>query len=129
VELSVDRVGPGGVRVHGAPKLNEPDVVLAAALCARPVSGRERGRFVEEEELGEPAGSHERPAATLELETAGDPAFPVVGAADSSVAVVEATAVAVNETARGVGDQLAERGDAVLSRHLRRALGDHVLVR
>ena len=34
----------------------EPNVVLAAAERARAVTGRERRRLVEEEQLGEPAG-------------------------------------------------------------------------
>ena len=77
--------------------------------------GRERGRLVEEEELRELAGLEQRPALpAAELEPAGDPALPVVAPPDLALRVVEAAAVPVDEPTRRVGDQLAERCDAVL---------------
>ena len=62
---------PPGAR----PQLVEADVVLAPALRARPVAGGERGRLVEEEQLGELPRLHQRRAVpAAELEPAGDPA-------------------------------------------------------
>ena len=50
-------------------------------------------------------------------EPAGDPSFAVVAPADPAAIVVEAATVPVDETARGVCDQLAEGSYAVLERH------------
>jgi hypothetical protein len=51
------------------------------------------------------------------LEPAGNPASAVVVAADAAGGVVQAAAIAVDEAAARVGDQLAERRDAVLEWH------------
>src|SRR5205823_11534354 len=48
-----------------------------------------------------------------------DPALAVVPAAAATARVMEAAAVPVDETARGVRDQLAERRDPVSQWHLR----------
>jgi hypothetical protein len=83
------------------------------------MSGREGRRLVEEEELGEPARLEQRPALPpSELEPARDPAPAVVPPADPPGRVVEAAAVPVDEAAGRVRDQLAERRDAVLQRHV-----------
>ena len=83
VELRVDRVGARLSRVDPAPDLDEPVVVLAPAERARPVAGGERGRLVQEEQLGEAAGLHQRFAVpSAEPEPTGDPPFAVVAAAD-----------------------------------------------
>ena len=77
--------------------------------------GRERGGFVEEEELRELAGLEQRPALPpAELEPAGDPALPVVAPPNPARIVVQAAAISVDEPTRRVDDQLAERCDAVL---------------
>jgi hypothetical protein len=82
------------------------------------VAGRERGRLVEEEELGEASRLQQRvPAPAAELEPAGDPALRRPAPADPPGGVVQAAAVAVDEAARRIGDQLAERRDPVLQRH------------
>ena len=82
--------------------------------------GRERGRLVEEEELGEPSRLHQRRAVpAAELEPAGDPALAVVAPPDAPALVVQTAAVPVDEPARRVGDELAERRDPVLERHAR----------
>jgi hypothetical protein len=82
------------------------------------VPGGERGRFVEEEQFREPAGLHERPAVpATELEATRDPPTRGVVSPDPAVLVVEAAAVAVHESPRGIGDQLAERRDPVPVRH------------
>ena len=96
----------------------EAVVVLPAAQRARAVPGGERRRLVEEEELGEPARLHHRPALPApELEPAGDPALHLEVAANASVRVVQAAAVAVDQAAGRGGDQLAARRDPVLERH------------
>src|SRR5207247_1510618 len=83
VELLVDRVGSCLTGVEQAPDRAEAVVILPAAERAGPVSGGERRRLVEEEELGEPAGLHQRLAVpAAEPEAAGDPALPVVASAD-----------------------------------------------
>jgi len=115
MQPEVDLVGAAG-----ADQRQEAVVVLPAAQRARPVPGRERRRLVEEEQLGEAARLQQRrPLPVLEPQPAGDPAAPVVMPADAAVVVVQAAAVAVHEPAGGVRDQLAQRGDAVLQRHVR----------
>jgi hypothetical protein len=94
MELRVDRVRARGTGVKLAPDLGEADVVLASAQRARPVPGGEGGRLVEEEELRELAGLQEGAAVPpAEREPAGDPALPVVAAADATRVVVQAPAV------------------------------------
>jgi hypothetical protein len=119
VELRVDRVGIGekaGVQVP--PQILQPNEVASSAERARSVSGGERGRFVEEEQFREPAGLHQRPAVPAsELEATPDPPTRGVVSPDPAVLVVEAAAVAVHESPRGIGDQLAERRDPVPVRH------------
>src|SRR5262245_34379740 len=118
MELGVDRVRPSVSRMELDPDLEEPVVVVAAAERAGAVPGGERGRLVEEEQLGEAAGPEQRAAPpALELEPAGDPALAVVPPADAARLVVQASAIPVDEAARRVGDQLAERRDPVLERH------------
>ena len=119
VEPHVDRVCPD-VAVETAPPRREPAVVLAAALSARTVPGGERGRLVEEEQLRVPAGPKERRATPPpELDPARDPA-PALGAPpDPTRIVVQAAPVPVHEAPPRIGDELAERRDAVLQRHRR----------
>ena len=106
------------VRAARAGDLEEPVVVLASAQCARPVPGRERGRLVEEEELRELPRLQERLAVpALELQATGDPPPGGHPSPDSTLVVVDAAAVPVDEPAGRIGDQLAQRSDAVLERH------------
>src|SRR5438876_6848081 len=107
-----------------APDRTQPPVVLAPAQRACAVAGGERRRVVEEEELGEAPGLEQRSAMpAAEPEPARDPPLPVVAAADASIVVVQAAAVAVDETARGIGNQVAQWCDAVLQRHRHPAYG------
>jgi len=118
VQPGVDRIRAALARVDRLPKLSEAVVVGPPAERARAMSGGKGGGLVEEEELREPAGLEQGttlPAAEPEL--ARDPPAAGVAAPDRSVLVVEAAAVAVDEPARGVGDELAEGSDAVLQRH------------
>jgi len=115
VELRIDRVGSGLARVHVAPDRDEAVEVLAAAQGAGAMPGREGGRLIEEEELGEAARLEERLAMPpLELEPARDPALAAVAAADPSGLVVKAATVSVDQASRGVRNELAERRDPVL---------------
>jgi hypothetical protein len=118
VELFVDRVGARPAWVELPPDRAEAHVVFAAAERARSVTGRERGRLVQEEQLGEAPGLQERSAVpAAEPEPARDPALPVEAPADPAASVVQAPSVAVHESAPGLGDQLPERRDAVAQRH------------
>jgi hypothetical protein len=115
VELCVDRVGSDLAGVKLAPECDEAVVVLAAAEGARSMPCGQCRRFVEEEELGEAARSHERSAPPpAKSEPACDPALTVVATTDAAVLVVEAATVSVDEAARGICDQLAARRDSVL---------------
>jgi hypothetical protein len=119
VEPRIDRVGTGeeaGVQVP--PQSLQPNVVGSSAERAWAVPGSERGRFVEEEQFREPAGLHQRLAMpATELEATPDPATRRMVSPDPAVLVVEAASVAVHESPRGIGNQLAERRDPVPERH------------
>ena len=110
---------PGGAR----PDRDEAVVVRAPAERARPVAGGERGRLVEEEQLGEPARLHQRRAVpAAERSRHAIQRRPLKRRRMRPGLVVQAAAVAVDEAARRVGDQLAERGDAVLQGHRSRVV-------
>ena len=120
MKLRVDRVRADLAGMKLAPELREAAVVLAAAERARAVPPSEGRRFVEEEELREASGLQQRAAlSAAELEPAGDPALAVVASADPPGLVVEAAAVSVDQAARGIRDEVAERSDTVLQRHAR----------
>ena len=123
MQLCVDRIGSDLPRMDVAPQLAEPLVVGTATQGARTVTGSERRRLVEEEELREATRLQQRgsvPAA--ELEPARDPASDGEAPADPTLVVVEASAVPVDQAARWIGDQLPERRDTVLQRHRRRTV-------
>src|SRR5689334_16914628 len=81
------------------------------------MSRRERRRLVEKEKLRVAAGRHQpQPSPAAEVEPASDPPPRGESAADLAAMVVKAAAIAVDESARGAGDQLAERCDAILER-------------
>jgi hypothetical protein len=116
VQAGVDDVGGRLAGMRQLPQREEALVVLAPAERTGTVSGCERGRLVEEEQLGEPAGLQERRAVpVLEAQAAGDPALAVVAPADPPGFVVQAAAVPVDEPARRGGDQVAERRDPILT--------------
>jgi hypothetical protein len=118
VKLSVYRIGTDLSGVHRAPDRREADVILASTQGARAVARGERGRLVQEEQLGEPAGLQQRRSMPIaEAEPARDPSRAGVATTDPASVVVEAATVPVHEPARGIGDELTERGDAVLQRH------------
>ena len=117
VELGVDRVGANLLRVEPLPDRKQAHVVVTAAFGAWAMTGRERRHLVEEEELGVAARLQKRVASPpAELEPAGDPPLAAVAPAKHSLLVVQAAAIAVDEPATGRGDELAERGGAILQR-------------
>ena len=122
VELGVDRVRSDLARMQVAPDRDQAVVVLAPAFRTRTMPGCERRHFVEEEELGVAAGLQQWTSApAAELEPARDPALHREAASDAALAIVKTAAIAVHEATGRVRDQIAERRDAVLERHLRRA--------
>jgi hypothetical protein len=112
VEAAVELVGACclGVKEIGA-------VVLASALSARSVSGGERGRIVQEEEPSVTVGRHRLAPASPKLEPAGDPPAALVVPTYPPVVVVQASAVAEDETSLRRLDQLSKRRDAIAERH------------
>ena len=115
VKSRIDRVRVRVPWMKPRPDREETPVILAAAEGARTVSGGESRSLVEEEELGKAPGLHQRmPMPASKREPAGDPALAVVAAANAALVVVQATPVAVDETACRVGDDLAQRCDSVL---------------
>src|SRR6186997_2044673 len=118
MQARVDAVGPGRSRMQRSPDPDEPHVVVAPAERAGSMPGGERRGFIQEEQLGEPAGLEERGTMpSLEPQPAPDPSLPRVAAADVTVVVVEAPTVAVQQPASRIRDQLAEGRDPVLERH------------
>jgi hypothetical protein len=118
VQLLIDRAGADLTRVREVPQLDEANVVLPTAERARSMSGGERRRFIEEEQLGEAARLHQRAAMpATESQPACDPALPVEPATDAPALVVQTTAVPIDEAACGICDQVAERRDPVLQWH------------
>ena len=96
------------VLLHSAAKCS---ALGAAALEAGAMPGGQRGRLVEEEQLGVAVGLHQLPAPALELEQAGDP-LPGRPAArlERLVGQMEAAAaVAHHQAAVRRGDDLACR--------------------
>jgi hypothetical protein len=93
--------------------------ILAAAFEAGPVSGGERGRLIEEKQLGVIAAP-DVALAVLEVEHAADPLprRPAPLGQPLIVGVDASAAVAYEQAARRRGDQLAERIDAVLQGHI-----------
>ena len=86
--------------------------------AAGAVARGERSRFVQEEQLGEAAGPHQRVTAPVaESKTARDPPPAGEPPPDSAGLVVQAASVAVHQATRGVGDQLSERGHTILEGH------------
>src|SRR5262245_48575828 len=123
VELPVDRADENvraepAVAIRPEPSRLEAAKVRVSAFPARAMAGRQRGRLVQEEQLRVPIGGHDRPVPTAKREDTGDPG--AITACDPShhppAGLVEAPTVPHEHAARRRGDQLAERGDAVLER-------------
>jgi len=114
-----ERAGGGRSAARSRPVPAKLEIPASPALRARAVArGQGRG-LVEEEELGVAPGRHDPAPAPLEPQHADDPALADPGAPDVSIGVVQAAAVAHQRAAGRCRDQLAERRDAILSRHER----------
>jgi hypothetical protein len=110
VQLRVHRVGSDLARMEPLPRAGECVVVLPAAERAGAVSRRERGRLVEEEQLGEPTRLHQgRPVPPAEPEAARDPSPHLITAADVPLIIVEAASIPIDEASGRIGDQVAQR--------------------
>jgi hypothetical protein len=99
------------------PRLPKSNEVLTAALGAGAVARGQCRDLVQEEELGEPAGTKERAAPPFELEPARDPPADLPVAYQVPLFVVEDAAVCEEQPPRLCGDDVAERCDPVASRH------------
>ena len=99
------------------PCLAEAHEVLAPAFRTWPVAGGEGCRLVKEEELREPARTHQLPASAFELESAGDPPPNLPRPNQLTVIVVQHPPVSVEEAARGRLDDLGEGRDSIAVRH------------
>jgi len=119
MKLRVDRVGPDLIGMELTPEGREAVVVGAPTQRAWAMSRCERRRLVEEEELGETTRLKKWTSLPApELEPTGDPALSGEAPPNASGRVVEAAAVSVHEAAGRIRDELAERRDPVLHRHL-----------
>ena len=80
---------------------------------------RQRGRFVEEEQLGIRTGAHDGVLITFELEPAAHPGLmlPTPGEECLLVRIVNDSAVPHEGSAGGGGDQLAAWRDSILQGH------------
>src|SRR5207244_11138879 len=92
VQPGVDRVRSDLAGVELPPERDQPVVVLSSAERAGTVPGRERGRVIEEEELGESSRLEQRLSApAAEFAPTGDLALGGVAAPEPSDLVLDAT--------------------------------------
>src|SRR5262245_54178680 len=92
--------------------------IVAAAFEAGPVTGGKRGRLVEEEQLRIALAPH-LAMPSLEFEEAANPGVrdPASAPQRAVVAMEAAAAIAEEQPARGISDEIAERIDAIGQRH------------
>ncbi len=93
--------------------------VLAPAVEARTVPGRECGRLIEKEQLGPAAAAHHLAPAPAEFADASEPGRgrPAFSEQRPGRGVVDDAAIAGEQPAVRGGDDLARRRDTVLQRH------------
>jgi len=118
VQDCVDVVGSGRPAVAHAPERLEASVVCTAALRARAMPRRKRGRFVQEEELRPRVRLHQLPAPPWHVEPARDPAPHLPRTNDTARVVVQNSTVAGEKAATRQRRDLREWSDAVLERHV-----------
>src|SRR4051812_29125002 len=94
--------------------------VVAAAEEAWAVAGRQRGRFVEEEQFGPAPARHHLAAPAAEFADAGDPcrSRPALLQQGLGGGIVDDAAIAGEDAAMLGGDDVAGGCDAVLQGHL-----------
>ena len=104
-------------RISFCPGFSKEIEAIPLAFGAGPVSGRQSGRFIEEEQLGIPAGRHDGAFSAFELKQADDPAFALKSMPNLPMIVVQTAAVSHERPTRRGGYQCAKWGYAVLSWH------------
>src|ERR1700759_4243364 len=92
--------------------------VVAAAVEAGPMAGRESGGLIQEKQLGPASSAHHFAAAAAELDHANEPgrARPALAQQRFRCGVVDDAAIAGEHAAIGDRDDLAWWHDAVLER-------------
>lgn len=120
VELRVHRRGAGAF-AEGAgpgPGAGVVEEIPAPAVMTWAMAGGEGDGFVEEEQGGPASGRHRIAPDPLPVKDAADPRLrPPAGRAQAAVGAVQAAAVAHQQTAAGVGDDLLSGQNPVLQRH------------
>jgi hypothetical protein len=83
------------------------------------MTGSQRGRFVQEEQLGPTTGSHDGAANTTPLQPADQPsaAAPAVVQQRAGSRIVNDASVPREHSSLGFGDDVAHGRDAILQRH------------
>jgi hypothetical protein len=101
----------------GDPAAAELLVILMAALCARPVSGRQGGCFIEEEELGVRSRAHDRAATAAELQSTHQPSSTLTVPHDPLRRVVEHASITEHLASIRHSNKFTKGSDSVLSWH------------
>lgn len=89
-----------------------------AAFRTGAMAGCQGRRFVQEEQLGVASWHHDPALAAPEFQHADDPPLQLPGPPDAPFGVVEDAPFAQERAPVRIGDNVAERGDTVLPRHL-----------
>ena len=107
------RVDVGRAKIGGAiallPRRAKPVGVVAAAEEARAMTGRERGGFIEKEQLGPAPAAHHLAPPSPEFADAGQPrrARPALFQQGLGGGIVDDAAVAGEQAAMRIGDDLS----------------------
>src|SRR5260221_9715701 len=101
------------------PRRAKPVGIVAAAEEARAVSGRQRSRLIQEEQLGPAARAHHLAPPAPEFADAGDPdrGCPALFQQGLCRGVVDDAAIAGEHSAMRIGDDVARWRDPVLKGH------------
>src|SRR5579872_553699 len=118
VQLQIDRICAGWIAEATSPDRAEASKVFAPAFGTRPMAGRERRDFIEEEELGIAVRGHDGPPDALPFQPACDPSPELRVVHDAPRVIVEYAAVAHEQAASLERGDIAKRRDPVLQRHL-----------
>jgi hypothetical protein len=84
----------GEFGIRGGPQVAKTSETFALTFRARSMPGRERGGFIQEEELGVVAGRHQLASSALEFEQADNPPRALEVTSDALLVVMQATAIA-----------------------------------
>ena len=118
MQHAIDVVGAARGALLAGKSRSKRERIGAAALETGTMPGGERGRLVQEEQLGV-ARAPDLAVPALEFEHATDPAarYPPARAQRAVIAMKPPAAIAEYKAARGIGEQIAERIDAIGKRH------------